>query len=495
VESPAGPGPPGSIYYEETASLMEFSADRTRDERPFQRLLVTLVPLSLLALLAWVFVRGEGPLVWLQAGVALAGVIYVVTFLDITLGLGILILCTALSPEVSVGGLDDLRLEDFLVPALAISWAGRSMLQRDEATPSLIGTPAMVAALICLLATLAGSALGSTQPRTAGLHLMKYAEYLLIYLLFANNVRTREQFRALAAFTLIAAVASAVSSIPDSGTASPRLTGPQGETANVFGGYLALHIALALGFFLNSRERGLRLWAAGAAVVLAYPLLLTYSRSAFTALAAVCTFHAFAKDRRLLIILGITGLLLPVIAPDAIWQRLLSISGLASGDEPSSWTSRVYAWSIYVPRVLEESPLLGFGIASQPLGEIDNEYVRVLVDTGLAGLAAFLWILSRWGRAALRLPDALPAGTAERGFAVGYGLAFGAMLVHAIASTSFTAIRTMEAFMVMSGLFAALHHRWPAWHPDHASDRSQVLVAEAEILNPQGRPAAPAFKG
>jgi hypothetical protein len=128
--------------------------------------------------------------------------------------------------------------------------------------------------------------------------------------------------------------------------------------------------------------------------------------------------------------------------------------------------------------------VLGFGIASLPLGEVDNEYVRVLVDTGLTGLGVFLWLLFVLGRAANRLVGLLPAGTFERGFAAGYWMLFGTLLVHAVGATSFTAIRTMESFMVLTGLFGALHHRHPEWLPSQDPAEPSVLVAESPILNP-----------
>ncbi len=491
--SPSSAGRPGASTsarsLEKTTALqMESSESRFRDERVFQRLMVTLFPLGILGLLAWFLVRGESLVVMLQAGAALAALFYVAIFLDITLGLAILILCTALSPEISIGGFNDLRLEDFLVPALALSWAGRSLLQREPLAPTLIGGPALLAVVICLVATLAGAAMGSTTIRTATLHLVKYGEYLLIYLLFLNNVRTRHEFRALASFALIAALVSAFTASSSSAGADHdpgRLSGPHGETANIFGGYLAIHVAIALGVFLQAPGRGARLGSAAAAVGLAIPLLYTYSRTSVSALVAACAVFALLRERRLFVVLGVMAVCVPLLAPESIWTRITTISGVAYGTEPSSWASRLHAWQLHLPKMLGESPLLGFGIASLPLGELDNEYVRVLIDTGLLGFAVFLWILVRLGRAADRLHQTLPSLTIEKGYAAGYWIAFWTFLVHAVGSTSFTAIRTMESFMVLSGLFAALHHRAAEWLPEYAREGSAVLVSDAPVLNPR----------
>src|SRR4030095_15845006 len=91
------------------------------------------------------------------------------------------------------------------------------------------------------------------------------------------------------------------------------------------------------------------------------------------------------KDRRLLVVTLIVGLITPVIAPTAIMDRISTIAGVASGDQPTSWSSRVFAWQTLGGRALSESPVVGFGLASVNLGMVDNEYVRVLVDTGILG--------------------------------------------------------------------------------------------------------------
>ena len=83
------------------------------------KLLVTLVPLGLLL---YGLIRGTEADLHLQIGIAAFFLVYIVTFIDLTLGLAILIACVGLSPELSIGGIQNLRLEDFVMPALIISW-------------------------------------------------------------------------------------------------------------------------------------------------------------------------------------------------------------------------------------------------------------------------------------------------------------------------------------------------------------------------------------
>ena len=451
-----------------------------------QKFLITLVPIGLVL---YGFIRGTDADLHLQIAVAAAFLVYIVTFIDLTLGLAILIACVGLSPELTIGGLQNLRLEDFIVPALVLSWATRVMQQRIPLAPTLVSPALPLYAGVILLATLLGVASGTTTLSTAALYMGKFLEFFLIYLLLVNNVTRREEFRALAAFTILVALMSAlmVSDAFTDGSPSGRLTGPLGETANMYGGYLILNLAIALGLFLHARTTGGRLATAAAIVLLGIPLLYTYSRTSFVAILAASFAFGVLKDRRLLIVTFLVGLLTPLFAPAKILERISTISGVATGDEPSSWTSRVNAWQAYGGRAAEESPLLGFGLASVKLGMVDNEYVRVFIDTGIVGLALFLWVLLRLGTRATSLVNRLLPQTFERGYASGYWIAFVAMTIHAIGATSFTSIRTMECFIVVTGLFGALYNHAEEWGLTRTVTEGGgvVLIDGSPVLEPQ----------
>jgi hypothetical protein len=451
------------------------------------KLLITLVPLGLLL---YGLIRGTEADLHLQIGVAAGFLVYIVTFIDLTLGLAIMIACVGLSPELTIGGLQNLRLEDFVVPALLISWITRMMQQRIPLAPLLV-TPALpFYAAAIVLSTLVGVAAGTTSLMTAVLYMGKFVEFFLIYVLLVNSITKREEFRALACFTILVAVASAmmVSNAFADERSPGRLNGPLGETANMYGGYLILNIGIALGLFLQARSGPGRFGGAAAVVLLGIPLLYTYSRTSFVAIMAAALLFGVFKDRRLLVVALIVSLLTSLIAPESIWYRIYSISGVATGNEPSSWSSRLWAWQLAGGRALHENPILGFGLASIKLGMVDNEYVRVLVDNGILGLGLFLWVLIGLGIKATRLTSRLPAQTFERGYASGYWISFAAMAIHAIGATSYTSIRTMESFIVITGLFGALYNHAEEWGPIETvtAGGGTVLISESPVLNPIG---------
>jgi len=454
------------------------------------KFLVTLVPLGLLL---YGLIRGTEADLHLQIGVAAGFLVYIVTFIDLTLGLAILIACVGLSPELTIGSLQNLRLEDFVVPALIISWITRMMQQRIPLAPLLVAPALPLYAGVIVLSTLAGVTAGTTSLSTAVLYMGKFVEFFLIYLLLVNNITKREEFRALACFAILVAVTSALmvsNAFADERTPG-RLNGPLGETANMYGGYLILNIAIALGLFLHATSGPGRMATAAAVVLLGIPLLYTYSRTSFVAIMFASLLFGLLKDRRLLAVALIAAFLTAAVAPESIWHRISTISGVATGNEPSSWSSRVWAWQLSGGRALQESPLLGFGLASIKLGMVDNEYVRVLVDTGILGLGLFLWVLGGLAFKATALVGKMAPQTFERGYASGYWIGFVAMMIHAIGATSYTSIRTMECFIVITGLFGALYNHAEEWGLTQkvSPGGGTILIDASPALDPLPGPA------
>jgi O-antigen ligase len=97
------------------------------------------------------------------------------------------------------------------------------------------------------------------------------------------------------------------------------------------------------------------------------------------------------------------------------------------------------------------------------LGDVDNEYIRLIADVGILGLGLFGWFLVRIFRTASAHYGRLEAGSFHKGFAAGYLIAFTMICVHGIGATSFTSIRTMEMFMVLTGLMVCQAGRAAEW--------------------------------
>jgi len=315
----------------------------------------------------------------------------------------------------------------------------------------------------------------------------KYVEYMVLYLLVLNTVKTEAEVRALTVFAILVALTSAVLTLGGNASVvgSPsgsRLTGPMGETANIYGGYLGLHLLLALGLFLHATTSAARLAWGGTVVVLGFAILYTYSRGTYVAIGGALLIFCLVKYRRLLLILFILAAIIPVLAPAAIVERLQTVGGIASGTTPGSWTARLDAWDWAIQRMTASDWIFGKGIGSVAFGEVDSEYVRVLSDMGVLGVGLFAWVLIRLGRMANRTHDALPNDTFLKGTLAGYMMAYIAMLIHAVAATSFSAIRIEEGFMILTALANVVANGLEEARPEGEA-RPVVLLRDASILD------------
>jgi hypothetical protein len=452
---------------------------------PLPAIVVTCIMMGVLAYLMISVAGHTGPAAFIQFGAALATLAYLLTFINIRLGLGILILCVGLSPEVSVAGFDNLRFEDFLVPALLAAWLLRSLRTREEFQPNPIKRPIVVYLTLMLISALLGINADSVKPLTTTLILGKNTIYFLIYLIFLNNVRTYHEFKAFVIFALLTGAAAsfisfgAISSMPEG---ARRVHGPLGETANIFGGYLVMHICVLIGLFLFSPTARGRLFTAIAAGFISYIMLFTYSRTSYVALSASLLCFGALAHRRLIILVLVLAVLFPLVAPDTVIQRAVSILGIFTGPGPESYEARVWSWEDNVDRLFSR-PVFGSGPGSIAFGDIDNEYVRVALDLGLLGVMGLLWILLSLLYFAVKLFLRLEGPGFLKGYAAGYVMAIGAILVHACGSTSFSAIRTMEAFMILTALMVALMNNADEWKKDEARELQDVLSGHSDAAS------------
>jgi hypothetical protein len=445
--------------------------DVREENAPRRPLLATLIPIvslvGLLGYMGYILTREGDAASFYLMGAAIALFVYVLTFTNVALGLAILIACIGLSPELSMGGISNLRLEDFLVPALAAAWLARAMRAHESLADCRVRRPMLAYLVSMIVSSILGAAVGSTKAIEAILYLGKYVEYFLIFIIVVNNVKTEREFKALVLFSLMIGIAAGLMGVSQVDnlreSLKGRMTGPLGETATIFGGYLLLNLSLALGFFLNAPTPGPRVAGAATASLLTIVSLYTFSRTTYAAMAAGLSLFALLKNRRLFAIVLILLVTFPFLAPEGIWERASTIGTVFTERGTPSWVARVTAWQIGFNTHIMKSPLLGSGLASVALGDVDNEYVRVACDLGLLGLAAFLWWLARLGLEANRLYGMLPENGFFKGFAAGYIIGFFSLAVHAIGATSLTSIRIMEQFMLLSGFMVCLANNREVW--------------------------------
>ncbi|HXZ44602.1 MAG TPA: O-antigen ligase family protein, partial [archaeon] len=357
----------------------------------------------------------------LSLGGALLLVVLLASFLNTELALHIILLSMLLSPEILVGGVGGialgkpetkgdvlvLRMEDLVLVGVALAWFARTAIFKElgliRRTPLNRAILAYVVSLV--LATLLGVFLGYVRPLRGFFYTLKYIEYFVVYFMAVNYMQEERQVRRLLATAFLTCAISAlmgIAQIPSGERVAAPFEGKYGEP-NTFGGYLVFMLALILGQALSAKtlpgEAG---WFTFAGL-LALPLLYTLSRSSWLAAIPMLLTLIFLSRRRLMLMigLGILVILGPVAFPKQVVDRYnYTLNAkedrgeyrIGSSRLDTSTSARLKSWEQGF-QAWQRTPFLGFGVTG--FGFIDAQFVRVLVESGLVGLATFLWLLWR----------------------------------------------------------------------------------------------------
>jgi hypothetical protein len=422
-------------------------------------------------------VVAELPLAW-SLGVGLLVVIVVVAVANNELALYLLILSMLLGPQVLVGGLGEnsnlgrgltLRLDDLLIVIVGLAWMAKTALHKELGlvfrTP--LNRPIAAFAVAALFSTGLGMAAGRVTVLGGFFFVLKYIQYFVIYFMVVNNLRDRAQCRRfLIALLLTAAMVSVVGilQIPSGQRVSAPFEGSRSGEPNTFGGYLVLMLALTGALFLEVQSTARRAALAGVGGLVLVPLLYTLSRASYLAVPFLgLALLLWTRSKLLLAGLLVVGLALaPFVLPQTIIDRVLftvtqpeNPAQIQVGDVriDSSTADRLRSWHEVLVEDWPKHPLFGYGVTGYRF--LDAQYPRVLAETGLVGLAAFLWLqiaLFVEGRRVL----ALARDDLFRGIALGFLCGLIAMIVHSIGSNTFIIVRIMEPFWFLAGMVVRL---------------------------------------
>ncbi|HYE94015.1 MAG TPA: O-antigen ligase family protein [Terriglobales bacterium] len=401
-----------------------------------------------------------------------AVVLFALVFLRTEFGLYVLIFSMLLSPEFSLGGQlaerreAAIRAEDVLLVVIGLAWLAKTAVNKEIGlvvkTP--LNRPILVYIASQLIATLLGMVVGTVRTTTGLVYVVKYIEYFLIYYMVTNNVEDRlHAWRLVGAAFVTAAIVSVhgLLQIPKGQRVSAPFEGDAGEP-NTFGGYLLMMIAVAAGLAFEARSIRARVAYTGLLAVMVVPFLYTLSRASYLAVVPmVLALVVLFPRRRLLlaVVAGIAVIVAMVAPPQAIQKRVTHTFEPSQrfGDKPSrfdsSTTERLESYEAAL-EAWARSPILGRGVTGFRF--IDAQYPRLLVESGIVGFAAFVWLIAALVLAVGRVwrdGDSPPI----RGLAGGFLAAIIGILVHAIGSNSFIIIRIMEPFWLFAALVLTMH--------------------------------------
>jgi O-antigen ligase len=436
-----------------------------------QRLLIILA-LSLVCLLVS-FLVPQVKAVYLF--VVLIGLVMLgAAFFSPQIGLALLVISMLLSPEFGGGGLGGggqesvrgfvVRVDDILLLLIGVGWFARGAIHKDLGLfrKSPLNRPIAAYLVVCLFSTLLGAAFGNVRWLLGFFFVVRYFEYIVVLYMVLNYVDDLKQIKlytylAFAVCIIVAIIA--ISQIPSGERVSAPFEGERGEP-NTLGGYLVFFIAIGLGLALNTLKMMRRLLYLGFVGLVSMPFLFTLSRASWLGALPMWLTLTFLS-RRTKFMLAVTAILFivgPAIAPTSVQQRATLIfkqraqSGQAkvagvridtsTSARLSTWGSAVDGW--------KEAPIFGHGITG--FSFMDAQYFRVLAETGILGIAAFLWLLYSVFQVGWRAYRVCREDEWLGGLALGYLAGFFALLIHAIGSNTFIILRIMEPFWLFTGL-------------------------------------------
>ncbi len=438
---------------------------------------------STFLLLALVILTGFGRFLVAQASLSISlliitvFILVVVSFLSAEAALYLLVAAMLLSPEFMVGELlgrgtggrgVTIRFDDILLVVIGFGWFAKTAIRKELGlflrTP--LNRPIAYYIVICIISTLIGFAMDRLNLKTGLFYVVKYFEFFIVYFMAVNHLKDKEQIkRFVAAMLMVCAVICVIAmlQIPAGGRVTAPFEGEVGEP-NTLGGYLVLMLSITLGLLVTSDSTKQKTLLGVLLVLIAIPLLATLSRSSWLAMGPMLLALIYFSKRKLVIVVPLVLIVLiaPLIMPQSVKDRALftvaqrkhmgqvEIAGIRLD---TSASARISSWKNVLTKDFIKHPVLGYGVTGYRF--LDAQYPKVLIETGILGLSAFLSLLFFIYKNALSTYRN-SSDPFFSGISLGYLAGFVAMLVHSIGTNIFVIVRIMEPFWFLTAIIIVI---------------------------------------
>ena len=367
------------------------------------------------------------------------------------------------------------RADDILIAILGLVWAGHLIVHRRRpAAPPVVSGPAVSWVAITFVSLVVGTVvLGSISPITGLAFWAKPLEYVLVGWIFYDLVSQRLVSMRAVLVTVFASTTIVVTyaMAEHFGLAPhlPGLTPPPGVVTSTFGDVheLAAYLGIVTIVLVATRHqlRGNLSWLALLALVpLVASMFFTAVRSEYVALGLCLLGLAFWRPARVPAIVGISIMallfampfvarLLPPVgsgqSPPAVVDPSDNVTERFLGFEvSSSFNERVNVkWRSMFDRTMR-SPIIGLG-PSAATEAADGYYMRSFVESGIAGLTAFLVLIGALIVSAWRA--ARQASGFAKALAVGMVASTAFVAMVSILIDTWAASRVMELYWPLMG--------------------------------------------
>ncbi|MBX9903504.1 MAG: O-antigen ligase family protein [Burkholderiales bacterium] len=342
-----------------------------------------------------------------------------------------------------------IALDNVLLAVALLAWLVG--LQYRDKLRQTWANPVYRAALLLFVVLLTGTLYGKPAPGDANLFLLKYLDLALIPVLgwaFITASSREQGLRTLACgLTLVLLISCAlkIGLIPPDpwlrGTPESLLRGMP-ESPVVFKQRLTHNILMAFSGFLFawlcvSARAGIAKigWGSLSLLAVANTMLMVEGATGYVLLAALALLFSWQHLRfrgvGITIVLSLIIAATLIMVPGPFQNRagqILHELEQESADRPAT-TSTGFRMEFYrnTMTLIEKNPLFGTGTGSFPAAYAElvkgtgqnpsrnphNEFMLITVQTGLIGLAAFLWLLWQQWRLAPQLPTPIERGLAQ----------------------------------------------------------------------------------
>jgi O-antigen ligase len=329
---------------------------------------------------------------------------------------------------------------------------------------------------------------GRVGAKSGSMFVLKYVEYFIIFFMLVNHVKNTEQIkRFVFCLFLTCFIVSIIGflQIPSGQRVSAPFEGEIGEP-NTLGGYLLFIGAIATGLVLKTKDPKTKKVLALLIVCIIPSFLFTQSRTSYLALIPVVFVFSFFTRRKMIMVgvLAVSLLMSPLFLPSVVNKRIfhtfnqpeesgqIVIGNIRLDTSTSarliSWRNGLKAWT--------KHPVIGYGVTGYSF--VDIQFLRVLVETGAAGLLAFIYLLYSIFKLTIKNLRNLKTPY-FKGLSIGFLAGYIGLLVHALGANTFIIVRIMEPFWFFVGIMAVL----PMLEYQHATRETSSEVSPASLAS------------
>ena len=411
----------------------------------------------------------------LTIALAVSVLIFGLTILRVDLGVYFLVIAMLLSPEIDAGKVgignralnvrynDGLILVVFVGVLVKCAFEGRSSLWLPNPINAGIG----IYYGVCLLSSMFAyqRALPLFDSHESFFTLLKMAEFYMIFVLVGNAIRSMKQVRQqIYLFFAVAVVVAIYGMYARFLTGMERVSAPfemGGTEPNTLGGYLVLVMCIAGGLYTQATQKRQKVLLLGMVAMAFLPFLFTLSRASY--LAFIAGFIALGIAARHYTTVAAVAFLLivsPLIMPSDVQDRVnytfqrgdgsdVTVAGYETGVQVDKSTGeRLYVWK-KVNYNLHVWPWFGGGVSWDRV--LDSQYARVLIETGIVGCVAFVFLQIRL-LITTRQAYRFAGNWFGRGISLGIFAGTIALVVHSLGTVSFIIVRIMEPYWFLIAL-------------------------------------------